>query len=193
MSAVLAEPIVRLVYERGEFTASDVTVVAACLAAFSLGLVFNGWMLMLSRGFYGLQSNWVPTVIGGGTLLLNAVLDVALYRVGIWGIPLATSFVNIVGAAFLVVFLRRRVGGVDLVRITDAVVRVTAASIVLGVAAFGVWYGLDQALGRSTVAQIISLGAALALGAIAYLAACRVLRVRETDALRQTISRRSVE
>ena len=190
VSAVLAQPIVRLVYERGAFTESDVTIVAACLAAFSLGLVFNGWMLMLSRGFYGLQSNWIPTAIGVGTLGLNAVLDVALYRVGIWGIPLATSLVNIVGAALLVFFLRRRVGGVDLARIIDAVVRVTVASAVLGGVAFGVWYGLDQALGRSTVAQIVSLGGALAVGAIIYLAACRVLRVRETDVLRQAISRR---
>src|SRR5699024_12580627 len=63
VSAVLAVPIVRLVYERGAFTESDVDVVAGCLAAFSLGLVFNGWMLMLTRGFYGLQSNWLPTVI----------------------------------------------------------------------------------------------------------------------------------
>jgi putative peptidoglycan lipid II flippase len=190
VSAALAEPIVRLVYERGEFTASDVTVVAACLAAFSLGLVFNGWMLMLSRGFYGLQSNWVPTAIGVGTLGLNAVLDVALYRVGIWGIPLATSLVNIVGVAFLVVFLRRRVGGVGLARIMDAVVRVTIASVVLGVAAFGIWYGLDAALGRSTAAQVVSLGAALTVGAVVYLVACRVLRVREIDVLRQAISRR---
>ncbi|MCY7301761.1 MAG: murein biosynthesis integral membrane protein MurJ [Thermoleophilia bacterium] len=190
VSAVLAQPIVRLVYERGAFTESDVTIVAACLAAFSLGLVFNGWMLMLSRGFYGLQSNWIPTAIGVGTLGLNAVLDVALYRVGIWGIPFATSLVNIVGAALLVFFLRRGVGGVDLARIIDAVVRVTVASVVLGAAAFGVWVGLDQLLGRSTVAQIISLGGALALGAIVYLAACRVLRVRETDVLRQAISRR---
>ena len=50
VSAVLAEPIVRLVYQRGAFTEADVTVVAGCLAAFSLGLVFNGWMLMLTRG-----------------------------------------------------------------------------------------------------------------------------------------------
>jgi putative peptidoglycan lipid II flippase len=192
VSAVLAEPIVRLVYERGEFTAGDVTVVAACLAAFSLGLVFNGWMLMLSRGFYGLQSNWVPTMVGVGTLCLNAVLDVALYRVGIWGIPLATSFVNIVGTALLVFYLRRRVGGVDLARIADAVVRVTGASMALGAVSFGVWYGLDQALGRSIGAQIVSLALALGVGALVYIAACRMLRVRETDALRQTISRRSV-
>jgi putative peptidoglycan lipid II flippase len=191
-SAVLAEPIVRLVYERGAFTEADVTVVAGCLAAFSLGLVFNGWMLMLTRGFYGLQSNWLPTVVAVGTLGLNAVLDVALYRVGIWGIPLATSLVNIVGAGFLVFFLRRRVGGVDLARVTDAIVRVTVASMAFGVVAFGLWYALDRALGRSVGAQIVSLGVAFVFGAAAYLGACRVLRVRELEVLRETVSRRTV-
>ena len=192
VSAVLAEPIVRLVYERGAFTAADVTVVAGCLAALSLGLVFNGWMLMLTRGFYGLQSNWLPTGVAVGTLGLNAVLDVALYRVGIWGIPLATSLANIVGAGFLVFFLRRRVGGVGLVRVTGAIVRVTVASVALGAVAFGLWYALDRALGRSVGAQIVSLGVALAVGGAVYLGSCRVLRVRELDVLRETVSRRAV-
>ena len=192
VSVVLAEPIVRLVYERGAFTESDVTVVAGCLAAFSLGLVFNGWMLMLTRGFYGLQSNWLPTTIAVGTLCLNAILDVALYPLGVWGIPFATSLVNIVGVAALVYFLRRRVGGVDLVRVSTAVVRITVASLALGVVAFGTWYALDGALGRTTGAQVVSLGVSLALGGVVYLGACRLLGVRELDALRQTVSRRSV-
>jgi putative peptidoglycan lipid II flippase len=192
VSVVLAEPIVRLVYERGAFTESDVTVVAGCLAAFSLGLVFNGWMLMLTRGFYGLQSNWLPTTIAVGTLCLNAVLDVALYPLGVWGIPFATSLVNIVGVAALVFFFRRRIGGIDLGRISSAVARITVASVVLGAAAFGVWYALDSAFGRSIGAQSVSLGAALVLGGAVYLGSCRVLRVRELDALRQTVSRRSL-
>ena len=75
VSAVLAQPIVRLLYERGAFTASNTVVVAQCLAAFSLGLMFNGWMLLLSRGFYSLQRNWVPTTVALGTVGLNAVLD----------------------------------------------------------------------------------------------------------------------
>ncbi len=191
VSAVLAEPIVRLVYERGAFTEADVTIVAGCLAAFSLGLVFNGWMLMLTRGFYGLQSNWLPTTIAIGTLGLNAVLDTVLYRVGIWGIPLATSLVNVVGAGFLVFFLRRRMGGIDLTRVADAIVRITIASVALGAAAFGLWYTLDGVLGRSVGAQVASLGLALVVGGAVYLGTCRLFRVRELDVLRQTVSRRS--
>ena len=98
---------------------------------------------------------------------------------------------NIVGAGFLVFFLRRRVGGVDLVRVGDAIVRITTASVVLGAAAFGLWYVLDDVLGRSLGAQIASLGVALVVGGVVYLAACRLLGVRELDVLRETVRRRT--
>ena len=56
--AVLAEPIVRLLYQRGEFGPDQTPVVAGALAAFSLGLTFNGFMLMLNRAFFSLQRPW---------------------------------------------------------------------------------------------------------------------------------------
>ncbi len=51
-AAVLAEPIVRLLYQHGRFTAAQTPVVAHALAAFALGLAFNGVMLMLNRAFF---------------------------------------------------------------------------------------------------------------------------------------------
>ena len=77
VTAVLAEPMTRLIYQRGAFTASQTTAVAACLAALCLGLTFNGTMLMLNRSFFSLQDNWVPTAVALGNLFLNAILDVA--------------------------------------------------------------------------------------------------------------------
>ena len=74
IAAVLAEPIVRLLYQRGEFTAEQTPVVAGALAAFALGLTFNGTMLMLNRSFFSLQAPWVPTWVALGNLVLNAVL-----------------------------------------------------------------------------------------------------------------------
>ena len=112
--AVLAVPIVRIVYQRGDFTASQTTVVAGCLAAFSLGLFFNGVMLMLNRAFFSLQTAWIPTWVALGNLGLNAALDAAFYRFGIWGIPLATSFVNIAGSIALMIMLQRRLGQLEI-------------------------------------------------------------------------------
>ena len=61
--AVLAEPIVRLVYQRGEFTPDQTPIVASALAAFSLGLAFNGAMLLMNRAFFSLQAPRIPTLV----------------------------------------------------------------------------------------------------------------------------------
>jgi len=183
VSAVLAEPIVRLVYQRGAFTPEQTPVVAGALAAFALGLTFNGMMLMLTRAFFSLQSNWIPTGVALGTLVLNAALDVAFAPLGVWGIPLATSVVNIVGTIALLMLLRRRLGRIDLGHVVDSFWRVLAAAALAGGAAFGVWYAIDEALGRGVDGQLASVGTALAAGAAAYLVACRVFRVRELDTL----------
>jgi putative peptidoglycan lipid II flippase len=181
--AVLAEPIVRLLYQRGEFTAAQTTVVADALAAFSLGLAFNGAMLMLNRAFFSLQSNWLPTVVALGNLALNALLDAAFYSFGVWGIPLATSLVNIAGTAALLLLLRRRITRIDASTMARTAVLVTLASVALAAVAWPVWDALDSALGRSVGAQFVSLGTALAAGSVAYVLACRALSVHELEAL----------
>jgi putative peptidoglycan lipid II flippase len=182
-TAVLAEPIVRLVYERGEFTPDQTPVVAAAVAAFSLGLTFNGFMLMLNRGFFSLQVPWLPTWVALANLGLNAILDAAFFSLGVWGLPLATSLVNVAGTAALLVLLRRRLGRLDLHESVVAVGRIVLASAPIAVVSFVVWWGLDTTLGRSFVAQLVSVTAALAAGAGVYLAGCRALKVRELQAL----------
>ena len=182
-SAVLAEPIVRLLYERGAFEPDQTHVVAAALAAFSLGLAFNGMMLMLNRGFFSLQAPWVPTFIALVVVVLNTALYAVFYRVGAWGIPFAISLANIAGALLLIVALRRRIGGLDVRDTARSFLLVAIASAALGAVAYGVWYVLDDALGRSLAAQLVSLGAALVVGSVVYLAACRALRVREMATL----------
>ena len=183
VSAVLAEPIVRILFQRGHFTPSQTPGVAHSLAAFSAGLVFNGAMLMLNRAFFSLQSNWLPTVIALGNLFLNGVLDYAFYRFGIWGIPLATAVCNVAGTYALLVLLRRRLGRIDGGGIATTVTRVSVVSAVVAAVAWFVWKPLDSALGRSFAAQVVSLGLALGAATVTYLVGCRALRVRELDTL----------
>jgi putative peptidoglycan lipid II flippase len=182
-AAVLATPIVRLLYQHGNFNAHDTPIVAASLAAFALGLTFNGTMLMLNRGFFSLQAPWIPSWVALGNLGLNAVLDAVFYRFGIWGIPLSTSLVNIAGTAALLYFFRRRMGGFELKDAFRSFALVTVASAVLAAVGWWVWHLLDSGLGRSLPAQIVSLGAGLALGYAAFFGACRLLGVRELETL----------
>jgi putative peptidoglycan lipid II flippase len=183
ISAVLAEPIVRLLYQRGQFGPHQTHVVAGALAAFAAGLTFNGTMLMLNRAFFSLQSPWIPTAVALGNLGLNAVLDAVFYRFGTWGIPLSTTFVNIAGTFALLELLRRRLGRVELAETGRAFGKIVLASVVVGLVSYGAWRGLDSELGRSLGAQIVSLGVALLASAVAYGLACRTLGVRELQAL----------
>jgi putative peptidoglycan lipid II flippase len=181
--SVLAEPIVRVVYQRGDFTPAQTPSTAAALAAFSLGLMFNGFMLMLNRSFFSLQLPWTPTWVALGNLGLNAVLDAAFYRLGIWGLPLSTSLVNIAGTAALLVLLRRRLGRIDFRETGRTVSRVTIASLVLAGVSYALWLGVHDALGTSFAAALVGLVIALAGGLGTYLVSCRLLGVRELEPL----------
>src|SRR4029078_10493701 len=148
-AAVLATPIVRLLYQHGGFAAAGTKNLGPCLAAFALGLTFNGTMLMLNRGFFSLQSPWIPSWVALGNLGLTAVLDAVFYRFGIWGIPLSTSLVNIAGTAALLVLFRRRMRGFGLRDSGRTLGLVTIASAALALVAWGIWGGFDAGLGQS--------------------------------------------
>ena len=93
------------------------------------------------------------------------------------------------GTAALLVVFRRRMGRIEFEETARTVLRVTVASTALAIVAYPVWYVLDEALGRSLAAQIVSLGTALAAGFITYLISCRLLGVRELDALLSLLGR----
>jgi putative peptidoglycan lipid II flippase len=182
-AAVLCVPIVRLLYQHDQFTAADTPVVAYCLAAFALGLTFNGTMLMLNRGFFSLQSPWIPSWVAFGNLAVNAGLDAAFYRLGIWGIPLSTSVVNIAGTWALLTLFRRRMGDFELGETARSFVLVAVSSAVLAAVAWWAWRLVDAGLGRSLPAQIVSLGLGLVLGYAAFFGSCRLLGVRELETM----------
>ena len=89
---VLSEPMIRLVYQRGEFTASQTDLVATALFWFAFSLPFNGLFLLLTRTFFSLQRPWVPTAISGANLAVTAVFSAVLYSpFGVGGIVAATA------------------------------------------------------------------------------------------------------
>jgi putative peptidoglycan lipid II flippase len=182
ISIVLATPITRIVYQRGDFGPTQTRDVSAALIAFSLGLVFNGLSLLLTRSFFALQEPGVPTRVAVVNLFLNFALDLALFEpFGAAGIALSTSVVTAFNAIVLAVILRRRVGSLHLREVSGEVGRIAVATVYCVGAVVGVWWPLDHFLGRSLPAQVVSLGSALVLGGLAYVAAARMLRLTDAD------------
>src|SRR5262249_60464265 len=71
---VLSTPVVRLVYQHGNFTAASTEATAEALFYFTLGLVFNGASLLLIRTFFSLQRPWLPTAGARGPQGPNGLL-----------------------------------------------------------------------------------------------------------------------
>jgi putative peptidoglycan lipid II flippase len=190
ISIVLAEPVVRLLYQHGQFNETDTVRVSATLVMFSLGLLGNGLSLLLTRAFFGLQEPRIPTLVALVNLVLNLFFDLALLRYGAAGIALATAIVTSFNAGVLMVLLRRRVGSLHGREVLHSTALTAVATIYCTVAAFGVWYPMDKILGRSIAGQIVSLGLGLAAGGFAYLVAARSLRLAEVDILAGLLHRR---
>jgi putative peptidoglycan lipid II flippase len=135
---------------------------------------------------------WGPTRIAVATLVANVVLDALFYRpFGVWGIPLATSFVNIVGAVLLSRSLRPLIGPFITPRFRRAMLVIALSAAVLAGVSFGVWDGLDRLLGRTLPAQIVSLLLGLGGGGLAYLWTARRLGLDELRSLAQMRRSRS--
>jgi putative peptidoglycan lipid II flippase len=187
----LATPITRLVYQGGTFDAQSTDQVSEALFWFSFSLPFAGANLMLTRTFFSLQQPWTPTGMGGATLLINLVVSAALYGpFGIGGIVIGTAVASAamtIGQAF---FLRRRLGGIELGTTLAAVARMLVAAAALGVTAYLVWRGLDELLGRTRLAQLISVGGGLLAGSTVYAIGVHLLKVPEARQITQLITSR---
>jgi putative peptidoglycan lipid II flippase len=188
---VLSEPMIRLIYQRGEFDAQQTQLVSTALFWFAFSLPSNGLFLLLTRTFFSLQKPWLPTAISGANLAITALAALALYEpFGVGGIVASTAIATGASVTAQCVILRRELGGLELPRLGDTVARVAIAAAALAAVSFGVWDGLDGALGRSLPAQIVSLGGGLAAGGAVYLLLARALRLAELDQIIRLIRRR---
>ena len=188
---VLSEPMIRLVYERGAFTPADTDLASTALLWFSFSLPLNGLFLLLTRTFFSLQRPWVPTAISALNLAVTAAGALAFYSpFGVGGIVAATVIATGVSVIAQVWVLRGQLGRLELGRFIWTATRVALAAAALAAASYGIWYGLDQELGRGFVAQVISLSVALGVGAVVYAAAVMAMRIPEAQQIRALVRRR---
>ncbi len=188
---LLARPIISMLFERGEFTASVAQMTAWALVWYAAGLVGHSIMEVLTRAFYAQQDTKTPVIIGVIAMGLNVVFSIwfsklfaqiGWYPLG--GLALANSFATALEAIALFIFMRRRLNGIEGKSIIDGAWRV-------GLAGLGMAIGLVlwiQATSGMTW-WLIALGG-VAVGGIIYLAGVVILKVPEIKLLTSAVSRR---
>src|SRR3954447_12633443 len=125
---VLSEPMIRLIYQRGEFTPDQTDLVATALFWFAFSLPTNGLLLLLTRTFFSLQRPWIPTAIAAGNLAITALGSLALYHLGVGGIVAATAIATTISVVAQCVILRRVLGGLELPALLASAIRISVAA-----------------------------------------------------------------
>jgi putative peptidoglycan lipid II flippase len=187
----LSDPMIRLVYQRGEFNPAETAVVATALFWFAFSLPTNGLYLLQTRTFFSLQKPWQATALATIDLVVSGLAALALYApFGVGGIVAGTGIGTTVAVIAQAVILRRKFGGLELRRLLSTGTRITIAAAALAGVGWVVWDVLDQALGRALVGQIVSLGAGLAAGGLVYVAVAKLLQVEELEQMTRLLRRR---
>lgn len=196
--AVLSIPIIRLLFQHGRFTAGDTVMTASALFYYSASVFVIGELQLVNRVYYALRDAVTPLIIAVSLIIVNYFGDwlfmiyipkvaevVGLPESISWlgfahgGIALSTSIVTIAQVWLMIVMLRRRLGGVDGRRMTVTLIKSLVSSVALAFIAFYSWKFLDLWLGQSIPAQIVSLGAAIVLGVVVYIAMAFLFRIEE--------------
>lgn len=188
---LLARPIVSMLFERGEFTATTAEMTAWTLVWYAAGLVGHSVMEVLTRAFYAQQDTKTPVIIGVVAMGLNVVFSITFSKlfaqigwIPVGGLALASSLATALEATALFIFMHRRLNGIEGKSIADGAWRVLAATLGMGV---GLWFWIQATGGMNR--WIVALGG-VALGGAVYLAGMIVLKVPEINMLTNAVRRR---
>lgn len=175
--AVLAEPIIRLLFERGNFDASDTAETCRALIGYTAGLPFLSTVMLLTRAFYSMGRWKAPLYSGAILVVLNVALDfILVVPLAEAGVALATSFTVAVQALVLFIILRRGVGKLGGTTLVSGALRSCVLSVFLGAVVFAA----DQILGGMDVAdgflwRVARVGLPILAGMVVYFLPARIL------------------
>lgn len=188
----LAPEIIRLLFERGRFTADDTAATAFALRLYAVGLLGYSTTRIATPVFYALGRSRVPVALSSAAVAVNIGLSIVLVRtLGFGGLALATSLAALANASVCVLLLRRQLGGLHGGRLAATVGKVTLASAAMTLAVVTVNRALyDFASGGSSGTRAVALLAAIAAGVAALVLTARLLRIEPFDELRAQVIRR---
>ena len=181
---VLAEPIVQLFFERGEFNAESTIVTTRALWFYAPGLIVFSLYKILVPAFYALKDTRTPVRIGIYTVLLNLILNILFIKT--WpqgyrhaGLACATVIASGVNCLALGLLLTKRISSPGWPDLRYSFIKVTLASIIMAFVVSNTAYylpSLDPHFSTATkLGQAFIVGVSILLGLITYAIAASIL------------------
>jgi putative peptidoglycan lipid II flippase len=187
---ILRQPLVQLLYQRGEFTAHSTQLVAWALLWYAVGLVGHSVVEIMVRAFYAMHDTKTPVAIGIAAMSLNVVfslLFITLFSRLDWmphgGLALANSLATTLEMVALLYIMRGRLQGLEGRNILLAVLKAIGATFVMSMVLIA-W--LNQLIDQPV--WLVVLGG-VALGALVYGILILALGVKEARLLLRSAGR----
>jgi len=186
---LLAEPVVRLLFQHGDFTPSDTIQTARVLRVYIIGLTFAAVDQPLIFAFYARQDTLTPAVVGVlGVAIYLAVALPLLRPWGMIGLVLANSMQWAGHAVTMLWLLRRRIGGLAGQGVWTTGAQALLAALLMAVAVMGARWQMEALGGKTTVlGQLLTVVASAGLGGLFYAGALAALGVEEWQAAWQWV------
>jgi putative peptidoglycan lipid II flippase len=188
---LLREPIVALLFQRGEFGPEDTQLVAWALLWFAAGLLGHSVVEIASRAFYAQQDTRTPVLVGTGAMCLNVILSLTLpglfTQIG-WmphgGLALANSAATFLEMLVLLYIMNGRLNGLEISNLLKGLTHALIGSAVMGVAIW-IW---SLSVGQ-TPAWLIA-GAGIGIGLAVFGLVAWLFRIPELEGLLSVLKRR---
>ncbi|MCG3148562.1 MAG: putative lipid II flippase MurJ [Verrucomicrobiae bacterium] len=177
--ALLAEPIIAVIYQHGRFLAGDTQQTARCLQAFAVGLAGYAAIKVIAPTFYAFGDSRTPMLVTvssifvhvAGNYLFAIVLDMKTA-----GLALSTSCAALLNFLILLALMRRRIERIEAGQLVKSCAKILLASLLMSAAA----YGAHTLLSAN---RYLDVAGSVVVAVIVFGASCKLLRVEELGEL----------
>jgi putative peptidoglycan lipid II flippase len=189
---LLREPIVTLLFQRGDFDPATTRLTAVALLYYGLGLWAFAAVRILVSTFYALQDTRTPVVTATVAIAANIVMGVVLMRpLAHGGLALATALSSMLNLGLLVVALRRRLGALGWRAIAFSAAKTLLAAALMGVVIQLGSHWLAPVVSGSSWGLLMGLGGLILLGGALYMALAKLLGMPEVGDVLEIVGRRT--
>jgi putative peptidoglycan lipid II flippase len=183
---ILREPIIRVLFQHGQFVAESTRLTARALLYYAIGLPALASVKLIVPAFYSTRDTKTPVIVASMSLIINLVLNIVFLqfffrRVQNGGPALATAIACFFDFFALFIIFRLRYGALGTMEILRSFSKISLCSGIMGVAC---WFGnryTEFAMHSRFLVQL-SIFTGLIVGATAlYLGLAWVFRCREME------------
>lgn len=187
----LREPIVNLLFQRGQFDYAATRGTAEALLFYSIGIWSIVGVRVLTTAFYSMQDTRTPVKLAAVGMATNLVLSLALMGPMLHsGLALANALASGINFLLLGYFLRKKLERIDARKIITSFARTAAASFVMGLSGWAMLHGELWRVSGNTGLKTIYFASAAVACIVIYAAVSYFLKNEEMRYIQQAIAGR---